>query len=367
MLKLGENMKKLGIMTTGGDCSGLNSAIYNIVRGASRRGWATYGILDGTDGLVRDTPSVIRLTADTLPPESAYTAGSILRNGNVSQSNNFERAVQTGKYAQFTKMLKKNLSGLKLDALILIGGNGSLSLAWKTRDIYSDLQLICIPKTIDMDIPLTDKTIGFDTAVSQLTHFCDDLMMTARSHHRWFVVQSMGRKCGALALTAGVASMASAILIPEIKFDVDKLVKHIKSAPTDYGIIMVSEGISLRGHSGEPATMISRKLTANGIENRTAFPEHMQRAGNTTPSDRILAARMADAALDAIENNETYVMTALQNGEINTVGLHDVVSSGHAERDPNITGLNISNAMVDDDNPLLIAADNMGIYIGETK
>ena len=367
MPKLGENMKKLGIMTTGGDCSGLNSVIYNIIHGGMRRGWAIYGILDGTDGLIGATPNVVRLTADTLPPESAFVAGSILRNGNVGHANGFERAVQSGKYAQFTKMLKKNLSGLKLDALILIGGNGSLSLAWKTRDIYSDLQLICIPKTIDMDIPLTDKTIGFDTAVSQLTHFCDDLMLTARSHHRWFVVQSMGRNCGALALTAGVASMARAILIPEIKFDVDKLVKHIKSAPTDYGIIMVSEGISLRGHSGEPATMISRKLTANGIANRTAFPEHIQRAGNTTSSDRILAARMADAALDAIENNETYVMTALQNGEITTVGIDTVVSSGHPERDPNISDLTISNATVSDDDPLLVAADNMGIYIGETK
>ena len=365
--KNGGKMKKIGIITTGGDCSGLNSVIYNVICGAKKRGWAVYGILDGTDGLATETPNVIRLSGDILPPESAFIAGSFLRNGNVSQKNNFEMAVQSGKVAQFTKLLKKSLSTLKLDALILIGGNGSLSLAWKTRDIYSDLQLVCIPKTIDMDIPLTDKTIGFDTAVSQLTRFCDDLMLTARSHHRWFVVQSMGRKSGMLALTAGIAGGARAILIPEIKFNVDELIEHIKTNDQDYGIVMVSEGISLRGHSGEPATMISRKLTAAGISNRTAFPEHMQRAGNTVPSDRILAAEMADAALDAIDNNETYVMTALQNGEINTVGLQDVVSSGHAECDPNITGLIISNATVADDNPLLVAADNMGIYIGETK
>lgn len=360
-------MKKIGIMTTGGDCSGLNSAIYNIVRGAHKRGWQTYGILDGTDGLNAKIPQIIKLDANTLPPERAYTAGSFLRNGNVSQNNNFERAVQTNRVAQFNKQLKKALSELKLDALIIIGGNGSISLAWQNRDVYSDLQLICIPKTIDMDIPLTDRTIGFDTAVSQLTHFCDDLMLTARSHHRWFVVQSMGRKCGMLALTAGVAAGASAILIPEIKFDVDELINHIKHADTDYGIIMVSEGISLRGHSGEPATMISRKLTAAGIANRTAFPEHIQRAGNTTPNDRLLAASMAAAAISAIANNETYVMTALQNGEITTVGLDAVVASGRPDRDPNIDGLTISNATVDDDNLLLVAADDMDIYIGETK
>lgn len=360
-------MKKIGIMTTGGDCSGLNSVIYHIMCGANKRGWKVYGIFDGTDGLVSDKPNMIQLTKDVLPQEYSFVAGSFLRNGNNGQNNCFEKAVQSGKITQFTKQLKKSLAQTKLDALILIGGNGSISLAWKTRDIYSDMQLICIPKTIDMDIPLTEKTIGFDTAVSQLTRFCDDLMLTARSHHRWFVVQSMGRKCGMLALTAGVAAGASAILIPEIKFDVDKLIEHIKNADTDYGIIMVSEGVSLRGHSGEPATMISRKLTAAGIANRTAFPEHIQRAGNTVPSDRILATQMAMVALDAITNNETYVMTALQHDEITTVGLDKVVSAGKPERDPNIDGLMISNAMVDDDNPLLIAADNMGIYIGETK
>lgn len=360
-------MKKIGIMTTGGDCSGLNSAIYHIICGAKKRGWTVYGILDGTDGLVAVNPNIIKLTTDTLPPEQAFIAGSFLRNGNVSQNNNFERAVQTNKLSQFDKQLKKSLAELKLDAMILIGGNGSLALAWQNREIYSDMQLVCIPKTIDMDIPLTDRTIGFDTAVAQLTHFCDDLMLTARSHHRWFVVQSMGRHCGALALNAGTAGGARAILIPEIKFDVDKLVKHIKNADTDYGIIMVSEGISLRGHSGRPADMISRKLTAAGIANRTAFPEHIQRAGNTTPNDRILATRMAAAALDAIANNETYVMTALQNGEITTVGIDAVVCAGHPERDPNIHNLTISNATVDMDNPLLIAADDMGIYIGETK
>jgi 6-phosphofructokinase 1 len=276
-------------------------------------------------------------------------------------------AVQSGKVAQFTKLLKKSLSTLKLDALILIGGNGSLSLAWKTRDIYSDLQLVCIPKTIDMDIPLTDKTIGFDTAVSQLTRFCDDLMLTARSHHRWFVVQAMGRDCGALALNAGVAAGASAVLIPEIRFDVDDLVEHIQNSPTDYGIIVVAEGITLRGHSGRPADMISRRLTVAGVPNRTAFPEHTQRAGDTTASDRLLATAMADTALNAIENNETYVMTVLQNGAVKTVSLPDFVAAGECVSDPNIPSLVTSNAYVAADDPLLEIAHDMGIYIGKIK
>ena len=359
-------MKRIGIMTTGGDCSGLNTAIQRIVRRANLRKWAVYGILDGTDGLCVTPPAVVELNDLMLPIENARLAGSFLHNGHANALN-FETAIERGKTAAFNKQLHKSLCDLKLDALILIGGNGSISLAWANREIYRDLQLICIPKTIDMDMPLTDRTIGFDTAVQQLTSYCDQLMLTARSHHRWFVVQAMGRDCGNLALNAGVAIGAAAILIPEIKFDVNALVEHIKKQPTDYGIIIVSEGISLRGHSGRPADMISRKLTANGIVNRTAFPEHTQRAGDTTAADRILATRFADCAINAIENNETYVMTVLQCDSVHTVPLSEFVESGEIVHDPKIPDLMTSNAYVSPDDPLLETAYNMGIYIGEQK
>ena len=357
--------KKIGIMTTGGDCSGLNTAIHRIVRGATLRGWRVIGILDGTDGLC-GTPRTITLTEDVLPIENARLSGSFLHNGHAGALN-FETAIERNRVKQFNQQLRKSLQDLNLDALILIGGNGSTSLAWANREIYQDLQFICIPKTIDMDMPLTDRTIGFDTAVQQLTSFCDQLMLTARSHHRWFVVQSMGRDCGNLALHAGVAVGASAILIPEIKFNIDDLVAHIANASTDYGIIMVSEGITLRGHSGRPADMISRKLTAAGIVNRTAFPEHTQRAGDTTACDRILATRVADCALNAIENGETYVMTTLNCGECKTVSLAEFVSAGECVSDPKIPGLYTANAYVEPDNPLLSVAQDMGIYIGNYK
>lgn len=359
-------MKKIGIMTTGGDCSGLNTVIQRIMRGANLRGWQVWGILDGTDGLSVTPPAVIQLNDMLLPIENARLAGSFLHNGRV-HALNFETAAETGRLKTFNKRLRDSLKMLNFDALILIGGNGSLSLAWANRDIYRDLQLICIPKTIDMDMPLTARTIGFDTAVQQLTSYCDQLMLTARSHHRWFVVQAMGRDCGMLALYAGVAVGAAAILIPEIKFDVDNLVQRIKDSAMDYGIIIVAEGISLRGHSGRPADMIARKLTAAGIANRTAFPEHMQRAGDTVASDRILAARFADCALNAIENGETYVMTSLDCGDVRTVALSDFVAAGDCAVDPKVPELLTSNAYVAPDEPLLEVAYNMGIYIGERK
>lgn len=358
--------KKIGIMTTGGDCSGLNTVIQRIVEGCVRRKWDVIGIKDGTDGLYSTPAKTIKLDNETFQFANSHLAGSVLSNGNAHNTN-FESSARGGKLANFNKRLKKSLSDLNLDAMVLIGGNGSISLAHTYREIYTGLSLVCIPKTIDLDVPKTDRTIGFDTAVQQLVSYCDQLLLTARSHHRWFVVQTMGRECGQLALHAGVAIAADAILIPEIKFDVDKLVGHIKQSKRDYGIILVSEGITLRGHSGKPADMISRKLTAAGIANRTAFPEHIQRAGDTVASDRILATGFADTALKAIENNETYVMTCFENEQFKTISLDEFFASGKPEKDPNIIGAVTSNSYVEPDNTLLRIAVDTGIYIGEKK
>ena len=359
-------MKKIGIMTTGGDCSGLNTVINRVILGACARGWRTFGIIDGTDGLCHMPANAVELTPESVPIENARLAGSFLHNGN-SGIMNFEIAARMGKLANFNRNLKRSLSTLKLDALILVGGNGSFSLAYKNNDIYSKLSLVCIPKTIDFDIPLTDRTIGFDTAVNELVKYCDQVLLTARSHHRWFVVQTMGRECGRLALNAGVAIGADAIIVPEIKFNIDDLVKHIRCAGRDYGIIMVSEGITLRGHSGRPADMISRALTAAGITNRAAFPDYIQRSGDTTAADRITATKMVACALDAIENRETNVMTALRGNECVTVPLADFYAAGDIARDPNIPDLCTSNAYIEPDDPLLSAATAMNIYIGEMK
>lgn len=360
-------MKKIGIMTTGGDCSGLNTVLNRVVLGATLRGWRVFGIVDGTDGLCVHPANVIEMNNHTVPIENARLAGSFLHNGNTCTMMNFEKAVKNGRMPQFNKMLRDSLASLKLDALILIGGNGSFSLSWKNRDIYNGLSLVCIPKTIDFDIPLTDKTIGFDTATNELVKYCDQLLLTARSHHRWFVVQTMGRECGRLALNAGIAVGADAIIIPEIKFSVPNLIEHICGVGRDYGIIMVSEGITIRGSSGRPADMISRKLTAAGIVNRAAYPDYIQRAGDTIATDRILAAKMATAALNAVENRETYVMTALRGNECVTVPLNEFYSSGDIARDPHIPGLYTSNAYVEPDDPLLAVANAMNIYIGDMR
>ena len=353
-------------MTTGGDCSGLNTVIQRVTRGASIRGWDVIGICGGTDGLYRTPADAINLTNENMPVELSRISGSFLHNGS-DNAMNFERAATEGVLPEYVARLHKNLADLNLDTLILIGGNGSMSLAWSFKEMYTGVKLVCVPKTIDMDVPLTDATIGFNTAAQQLTNFCDQVILSARSHRRWFVVQAMGRDCGKLALEAGVATGASAILMPEIKFDVDNLIKHIKNAPTDYGIVIVSEGVTLRGHSGKAAEMIARQLSAAGIACRALYPEHFQRAGDTTVTDRVLAASMADCALRAIENNETYVMTSMQNGECHTIALAEFFNHGDLIPDPHIPGVQTSNAYVEPDDPLLQVARGLGAYIGEVK
>ena len=358
--------KRIGIMTTGGDCSGLNTVIQRVVRGAALRGWDVIGIRGGTDGLYETPADTIELTNENMPVELSRISGSVLHNGS-DRAMNFEKAAEQGILPEYVARLHKNLAELNLDTLILVGGNGSMSLAWSFKEMYAGIKLVCIPKTIDMDVPLTDATIGFNTAAQQLTDFCDQVILSARSHRRWFVVQAMGRDCGKLALEAGVATGASAILIPEIKFSMDSLVEHVKNAPTDYGVVIVSEGVTLRGHSGKAADMIARGLAAAGIACRALFPEHFQRAGDTTVTDRIIAASMADCALHAIENNETYVMTAMENGECKTIALAEFFNHGDLIPDPHIPGVQTSNAYVEPDDPLLHVARDLGAYIGEVK
>ena len=354
--------KKIGIMTTGGDCSGLNNVISRLVFSGLGRGYKMFGILDGTDGLSTDKPAVLEFDYNTLPAAYARLSGSILRNGKPSALN-YQTAALAGRGKDFQSNVKKSIEKLGLDAVVLLGGNGSISLANANPAVYASTQLICIPKTIDMDIPLTDRTIGFDTAVGELVKYADQLFLTARSHHRWFAVQTMGRDSGFLCLHAGLAAGASAILIPETKWKMPALIEHIKKQPTDYGLIFVAEGCKLRGRSGEIADIIVRDLKAAGISSRAVFPEHLQRSGDTTAPDRILAARFAAAALNAIENNETFVMTALQNGVVKTVSMKDVIDSGVILADPNVPDMCVSNEYVSPNDPLIRTAAESGVFI----
>jgi len=321
-----------------------------------------YGLPDGTDILtspVRATiDKLVRLTPDMLPANLNRISGSFLQSGNENNFN-WRNCILT----ECTKNTRENIKSLGLDALVVIGGNGSMSLTYTNKDAYAAAQLIYIPKTIDMDVPLTDSCIGFKTAVNELTKYADQIFLTAKSHHRWFAIQAMGRDNGFLALHAGLASNAAAILIPESKWKLDDLVEHIKKQPTDYGIIMVSEGCTIRGHSGKPADIIVRELQKNGIASRAVFPEHLQRTGDTIARDRILAATYANAAINAIDNNETMVATLDKDNVVKTVSLSDIIEAGRPVDDHQIDGVSVATLYVCEDNPLIQTAIESGIFI----
>ena len=355
-------MKKIGILTTGGDCSGLNSTILRLTQIGTRRGHQMFGLPDGTDVLTSQARAtmdmLVPLTPTSLPADMNRMSGSHLQSGNARNVNWRNCTLEECK-----NNTRKNLKALGLDALVIIGGNGSMSLSYTNKDAYAAVQLVYIPKTIDMDVPLTDSCIGFKTAVNELTKYADQILLTARSHHRWFVIQTMGRDNGFLALHAGIASNASAILIPESKWKLEDLIKHIKKQPTDYGIIMVSEGCEIRGHSGKPADIIVRELTKHGISSRAGHPEHMQRAGDTIAKDRILAATYANAAMNAIDNSETMVATLEKDNVVRTVPLEEIMNAGRPVDDPNIGDMMVTTLYVSEDDPLIQTAIESGIFI----
>jgi 6-phosphofructokinase 1 len=349
--------KKIGICTSGGDCSGLGSAIFRLADMGAMRGHEVFGITDGYDNLAQKTMpagAVIRLDSETAGAAYARLSGSMLGNGRLGVAPN---------KPDFHKNVAKNLKSLGLDALVLIGGNGSISLAHAHPSDYSSLQLVCVPKTIDNDVPLTDKSIGFDTAVNELAKFADQLWMTARSHGRWFVVQTMGRDSGFLCLHAGLAAGAGAILIPESKWKLPDLIGFVKNSGRRCGMIFAAEGCKVRGRTGRIADIIAKDLERAGIPARAQIAGHLQRGGDTAAPDRIMAAEFACAAIGAVENNETFVMTALQNGIVKTIPISEMIAAGSPIPDPNISGAMVSNEFVPPDYPLVRTARSCGIFL----
>ena len=204
------------------------------------------------------------------------------------------------------------MAKLKLDALVLVGGNGSFSLAWLNREIYHDLSLVCIPKTIDFDIPLTDCTIGFDTAVNTAMDAIDKVRDTSTSHERCSIIEVMGRHAGYIALWCGIANGAEDILLPE-KYDyneqniINNIIRNRKRGKTHH-LIINAEGI---GHS---TSMARRIEAATGIETRATILGYMQRGGSPTCKDRYFASIMGAYATDLLCQGKSNRVVCYQNG-----------------------------------------------------
>ncbi|MBC6462832.1 6-phosphofructokinase [Actinomadura sp. HBU206391] len=317
---------RVGVLTGGGDCPGLNAVIRAVVRkGVQVFGFEFVGFRDGWRG---------PLEGDTIALDVQAVRGILPRGGTILGSSRTNPIKVEGG----VERIKDNLAGLGVDALIAIGGEDTLGVA---RQLYdSGVNVIGVPKTIDNDLNATDYTFGFDTAVGIAMEAIDRLHTTAESHHRALICEVMGRHAGWIALHAGLAGGANVILIPEQPFDIDKVCEYVESRfKTRYApIIVVAEGahpldgqmelqageLDAFGHVrlggiGERLAKEIEKRT--GKEARTTVLGHIQRGGTPTAFDRVLATRFGLQAIDAVADGDFGKMVALQGTDIVRVDL----------------------------------------------
>jgi phosphofructokinase-like protein len=318
---------RVGVLTGGGDCPGLNAVIRAVVRrGVRDHGFDLVGFRDGWKG---------PLEGLTMPLDIAACRGILPRGGTIlgsSRTNPFN--VENG-----VERIQENLRAAGVDALVAIGGEDTLGVATKLADL--GVKVVGVPKTIDNDLSGTDFTFGFDTAVNIATDAIDRLHTTAESHHRVLVVEVMGRHAGWIALHAGMAGGASSILIPEVPFDIEAVCADVETRFTTHyaPIIVVSEGaVPVEGgamsvRSGEKDAFGHARLggigdrIASEIEHRTGKEAravvlgHVQRGGTPTAFDRWLATRFGLQAIDAVAEGDFGTMMALRGAQIVRVPL----------------------------------------------
>jgi phosphofructokinase-like protein len=327
---------RIAISTGGGDAPGLNAVIRAAVLSALHRGWEVLGICRGYYGLLGED-EIIPLTRDTVRG-IAHMGGTILRTTNRGNPFAFPVLQSDGSHAMVDRSAEvmDNARQLGIDALISIGGDGSLTIAQQFFE--RGMRIVGVPKTIDNDVSGTITTFGFDTAVTTAIEAIDKLHTTAESHDRVIVLEVMGRHAGFIALHSGLAGTADVILIPEIPYDLSKVCEKIMArnrAGRHFSIVVVAEGAFPRGGKesiiGESLPGESRRVGGiasriawdieqiTGKESRSLVLGHLQRGGMPTGYDRLLAARFGGSAVEAIEQGKWGHMVALQSPHIVTI------------------------------------------------
>jgi len=335
-------IRRIAVNTGGGDAPGLNAVIRSIVLSALGRGWEVVGIRKGYEGLL-DTSKLVQLDRDAVRGIT-HLGGTIL--GTTSTGHPFEYPVRLPdgrvEIVDRSDEVVESFRRLRIDALIAIGGDGSMRIA--SRLAAKGIPVVGVPKTIDNDLSGTVVTFGFDTAVSVATEAIDRLHSTAEAHDRVMVVEVMGRYAGWIALFAGVAATADAILIPEVPFDIERVRDKIMDREAQgrrFSIVVVAEGATPRGGElvvkgreigrevqlggiGERVAAGLRELT--GKETRTVVLGHLQRGGRPTTADRLLALRFGAAAVRTVAEGSFNVMVALDPPAVRTVPLEEATS-----------------------------------------
>jgi 6-phosphofructokinase 1 len=302
----------LGVMTTGGDCPGLNAALAALGKMAPAFGYDVLAIRGGTTGLLRSPPDVFPLTPDTLDETIISQGGSIL--GSINADGPKPATAKESRTLQ--SRIKKAVYDLGLSGLIIIGGDGSFRIAHELHQ-NTNIPIIGIPKTIDRDVGGTHYTLGFDSAVAENVRALSLLRATASSHHRLIIAEVMGRSHGHLALASGLAAMVDAILIPECHPDVDWLCAQLEKKHHQKSLIVVlAEGLqTLRGLPGGRLieTLADALQTRLNRPTRSMVIGYLQRGAPPTSFERLMASRMAHAALSLAKAGEKQAVVTVDN------------------------------------------------------
>jgi len=358
------DVKRIGVLTGGGDAPGLNAVIRAVVKTATNSGIEVVGLEDSFDGLIepdrsrvltpRDVTGILRL------------GGTIL--GTTNRGNPFAYPIRTSEGTRdYSDRCVEMFHKMELGALVVIGGDGTLAIAHKFHE--RGVPVVGVPKTIDNDIAGTTNCFGFDTAVAFATDAIDRLHTTAEAHHRIMVVEVMGRYAGWIALYAGVAGGADAILIPEIPFDIRIVADRLKARDrwgAKFSIVVTAEGAFPKGgeislieaaHGGHVerlggigAQVCGALAEATGKETRSVVLGHLQRGGAPTSFDRVLATRFGGAAVDLVRRGEFGRMVAFDPPDISSVKLEEVVGKMR---------------IVPADHDLLLTAKALGVTFGD--
>jgi len=337
------NLRKVGILTAGGDCPGLNAVVRAVSKNALAHGMEVIGFKNGFDGLVRN--EFVNITKDTVSGILTL-GGTILGTSNIA--NPFKYTLPPFGTPEDPKDLSAvalhNFKDHQLDALITIGGDGTLHMS--QRFVELGMPIVAVPKTIDNDLSSTDQTFGFDSALAIATEAIDRLHTTAQSHHRVMIVETMGRYAGWIALRSAIAGGGDVVLIPEIPYNDDVIVNYIlnrKRSGKMFSIVVAAEGaVNEKGEQavartvagstdairlGGIANLLSNMIeTRTGIESRACVLGHTQRGGTPTAFDRWLSTLYGDKAMDMVLEGKFGYMASLHAMKMTEVKISDAIA-----------------------------------------
>jgi len=338
--------QRIGILTAGGDCPGLNAAIRGVGKTAIvTYGMQVYGISDGFSGL---------LTKEYIELDENVLSGILTMGGTIlgtSREKPYKKNTNDTSTISKPELIKEHYDQMGLDCIVCIGGNGTIKTA--NHLSLEGLNVIGIPKTIDNDVYGTDVSFGFDSAVNIATDAIDRLHSTANSHKRIMVIEVMGHNAGWIALYSGIAGGGDLILLPELKYTEECIINYIEeraSRNKPYSIVVVAEGILPDRRKKSAAQHISRMINEKtGLETRETVLGYVQRGGSPSPADRILATRYGAYAAELIARKKYGTMVALRNNSIIGVPLEEVAGK---------------QKLVTIDDPILIQAKSLGTNFG---